>query len=244
MTQLILITTVILARALSPQTQDARLAQADSLFRDRDRIESLRQAARLMEQAAAEDSMSFEAQWRLARFRYYLSDREPAEAAKLRLLQSGIDAGKKAVAIDKGRVEGHFWLAANIGGYAELKGGIKAFGLVKTIRKEFSAALAIDPAYENGAIYLALGQIDIEMPGILGGSDRRGIERLEQGLKIAQTNAELKLAVAEAYMKNGKKDEAHSLLESVLKENDPVRTPAELEEIRIKARRALATDRK
>jgi len=238
MTHLLLIATM-LAPALFAEPQEAKFAEADRLFGERDNPERLRQAARLMERAAAEDPKSFDAHWRLAKFLYYLGDRGENEGARLKLLQTGIDAGKKAVALAVDRVEGHFWLAANIGSYADAKGGIRALGLVKTVRKEFEAARAIDPLYENGAIYLALGQIDIEMPGILGGSDRRGLERLEEGLKLAPTNAELKLAVAERYWTKGKKDEARALLESVLSEKDSLRTPNEIEEIRVKARKIL-----
>jgi tetratricopeptide (TPR) repeat protein len=230
---------MMLMPAPSSQGSGARLAEADKLFAARDRTESLRQAVKIIEQVVAEDATNYEAQWRLAKFRYYLSEREQTEAGMLKMLQSAIEAGKKAVALNVSRAEGHFWLAANIGEYAALKGGIKAFGLVKTVRKEFQAALAIDPTYENGAIYLALGQIDLEMPGILGGSDRRGLERLEQGLKVGPTNSELKLALAEFYLKKGKKDEARRLLEGLLKDSDPARTPNEMQGLRDKASRLL-----
>ncbi|HKP84761.1 MAG TPA: TRAP transporter TatT component family protein, partial [Blastocatellia bacterium] len=140
---------------------------------------------------------------------------------------------------DGNRVEGHFWLAASDGEYADMKGALQSLGLGKIIRKEFEAALAIDPMYENGAAYLALGQIDLSLPRLFGGNEKRGIERLEQGLKAASNNAEIKIALADAYDKKGRKDEARKLLESVLSANDPARTPNELEELRNKARARL-----
>jgi len=119
------------------------------------------------------------------------------------------------------------------------KGALQSLGLVKIIRKEFEAAIAIDPAYENCAAYLALGQIDISLPRLFGGNEKRGIERLEQGLRAADNNAEIKIALAQAYDKNGRKDEARKLLESVLGANDPARTPNEMDELRNKARLML-----
>ena len=234
MANLILILMLILSPAL--HAQDSPTAKSDKLFASRDNVESLKQAVALMEEATARDKTDYESHWRLAKYRYYLADVETDESKKMKLIQSAIVAAKKGVALDSNRVEGHFWLAATNGELADMKGGISSLGLVKTIRKEFQAALAIDPAYENGASYLALGEIDLNMPRILGGNDQRGIQKLEEGLKAYQSNAELKLALATAYEKKGRKGEARHLLESILATNDPARTPNEMKDLRNKAR--------
>jgi tetratricopeptide (TPR) repeat protein len=239
MANLILISMLILAPGLRYPEQADSTARADELFRARDNGDNLRQAASLMEQLTVHEPSNYDAWWRLARVRYYLGDREKDPSKKTRLFQAGVDAAKKAVALDDKRVEGHFWFAANEGEYADLKGVLQSLNLVKTIRKEFEAALAIDPAYENGAIYSALGQIDLNLPRLLGGNERRGIERLEEGLKIGANNAELKVTLAGVYQKKGRADEARKLLESVLGSNDPARSAAELDELRTKARALL-----
>jgi tetratricopeptide (TPR) repeat protein len=234
MTNLILVAILILFPG--SYWQDNSIEKADKLFANRDNMESLKQAATLMEEMAAREKTNYEAHWRLAKYKYYLADVETDEAKKTKLLQSAIGAAKKAVALETNRVEGHFWLAATNGSFAEMKGGISSLGLVKTIRKEFQAALALDPAYENGASYLALGEIDLNLPRFFGGNDRRGIERLEEGLKTYQSNAELKFALASAYEKKGRKNEARKLLESILTTSDPARTPNEIQDLRNKAR--------
>ena len=239
MANAILFLMIALAPILAPPQADL-VAQADALFASRDDNDNLNRAASLMEQLVARDPNNYEAWWRLARLRYYLADRQADQTKKSKLLQAGVEAAKKAVALDDKHVEGHFWFAANEGEYADLKGVLQSLGLVKTIRKEFEAALAINPAYENGAIYSALGQIDLNLPRLLGGNDRRGLERLEEGLRVGPDNAELKVSLAEAYLKKGRKDEARKLLESVLSANDPARSPRELEELRSKARELLA----
>jgi tetratricopeptide (TPR) repeat protein len=230
-----MIFTVMLIVSFALPAQDSPLGKADKLFASRDNVESLKQAVSVTEKMIARDKTNYEAFWRMAKYSYYLADGEDDESKKSKLIQSAIDAAKKAVALNSARVEGHFWLAATTGELADMKGGISSLGLVKTIRKEFEASLAIDPSYENGAAYLALGQIDLNMPRLLGGSDRRGIERLEEGLKSYQSNSELKLALAEAYAKKGRKDEARKLLESIITTSDPARTPGEIEDIRRKA---------
>lgn len=241
MTSLLLISTLIFAPVFSEPRlpQKDPLAQADELFAARDKVDNLRQAVHLMEQATAREPSNYEAWWRLARARYYVADRENDQTKKTRLFQSGVEAAKKAVSADGTRVEGHFWLGANQGEYANLKGALQSLGLVKSIRREFEAALAINPAYQNGAIYSALGQIDLNLPRLLGGNERRGIERLEAGLKAGPDNAELKVTLAEVYQKKGRRDEARKLLESVLSVNDAARSPMEMEELRTKARGLL-----
>ena len=215
------------------------IERADVLFAARDGGDNLKQAASMMEQLTTREPSNFEAWWRLARLKYYLADREQDSSRKSKLLQGGIDAARKAVALDGKRVEGHFWFAANEGEYADMKGALQSLNLVKTIRKEFEAALAINPAYENGAIYSALGQIDLNLPRLLGGNERRGIERLEEGLKVGPNNAELTVTLAEVYARKGRKDEARTLLESVVSGNDPARSPAEMAELKTKARALL-----
>lgn len=241
MTTLILFSTLILTPVFSePRSlRNDQIARADDLFAARDNADNLKQAALLMEQLAAREASNYEAWWRLARVRYYAGDREKDQTKKTKLFQSGVEAAKKAVASDDKRVEGHFWFAANEGEYANLKGSLQSLGLVKTIRKEFEAALAINPAYENGSIYSALGQIDLNLPRLFGGNERRGIARLEEGLKVGPNNAELKVTLAEVYQKKGRRDEARKLVESVLSVNDPARSPMEMAELRTKARALL-----
>lgn len=241
MTSLILIATFLLVPGFSNSRlqQKDSISRADDLFAARDNPENIKQAIVLMEQLVAREPSNYEALWRLARSRYYAGDREKDQARKTKLFQSGVDAAKKAVALDTKRVEGHFWFGANEGEYADLKGALQSLGLVKTIRKEFEAALAIDPGYEDGAIYSALGQIDLNLPRLFGGNERRGIERLEEGLKIGPANAELKVTLGEVYQKKGKRDEARKLFESVLSVTDPSRTTIEMEELRTKARTLL-----
>lgn len=233
MTKLILIALVLWPSQTSP------FARVDELFAARDNPDSLKQAVLLMEQLTTREASNYEAWWRLSRLRYYSGDRESDATKKSRLFQAGVEAGKKAVALDDKRVEGHFWYAANEGEYADLKGAVQSLGLVKTIRKEFEAALAIDPAFENGAIYSALGQIDWNLPRLLGGNERRAIERLEEGLKVGARNAELKVTLAEIYQKKGRTAETRKLLESVLTDSDPARSPREMDELKSKARALL-----
>jgi tetratricopeptide (TPR) repeat protein len=239
MKKLALVLALLLMPLATLAAQETPLAKADTLFVARDNLDSLKQAISMAEALRAKEPANFEVVYRVAEYKYYLADRETDKAKRLKLYEAAIEAAKRAIAIDANRVEGHFWLAANDGEYADLKGAMSALGLVKTVRKEFEAALAIDPAYKNGAIYLALGRLDLEVPRLFGGNDARGLARLEAGYKAAPTNAELKMTLAETYEKKGRKAEARTLYESILSSSDPVRTPNELAELRDKARQHL-----
>jgi tetratricopeptide (TPR) repeat protein len=219
--------------------QETSIVKADKLFAARDSIESLKQAVLLVEDVTKREPENYEGFWRLARFRYYVADHEKDLAKKGKILQTAMDAGKRAVELDTSRVEGHFWLAAATGEYADLKGALQSLTLVKTVRREFEAALAINPAYENGDIYSALGQIDLNLPKLFGGNERRGLERLEAGLKIGANNSDLKVTLAEYYIKKGRTAEARGLLDGVLSLTDPARSPLEQEDIKTKARGLL-----
>jgi hypothetical protein len=74
----------------------------------------------------------------------------------------------------------------------------------------------------------------------MGGSDKKGLQYLEEGLKYGPQNAELKLLLAEQYAKQDKKADAKRLLEEILKETDPLRTPNEQSELHHKAQDLLA----
>ena len=239
MKNLVLTFAFILTPLLAFAAQESPLVKADALFLGRDNLDSLKQAISLVEGQRAKEPTNFEVVYRVAQYKYYLGDRETDKSKRLKLYEAAIEAARKAVALDSNRVEGHFWLAANAGEYADLKGALSALGLVKTVRKEFEAALAINPNYKNGAIYLALGRLDLELPRLFGGNDDRGLTRLEAGYKAAPTNAELKMKLAETYEKNHRKDEARQLYESIISSSDPVRTPVELDDLRTKARQHL-----
>jgi tetratricopeptide (TPR) repeat protein len=221
----------IFAFAISAFAQETAIQKADKLYADRDRVESLKQAVTLVEK----EITSYEAMWRLAKFKFYLADHESDKEQKSKVLQAGIAAAERAIKLDANRVEGHFWLGANKGEYADLKGGFAALGLVKTVRREFETALTLDPNYAKGSTHLALGQMLIEMPKLLGGSDKKGLDYLEGGLKFGAQNAELKLYLAQQYAKKGRLEEAKKLLAEILKEDDPLRTPNEQTDLRTKA---------
>jgi tetratricopeptide (TPR) repeat protein len=77
--------------------------------------------------------------------------------------------------------------------------------------------LRLNDGYEEGSAYTALGEIDRQLPGLFGGNLKRGIATLEQGLKVAPNNPEIKFALAESYLEAKRKDDALLQLHELLR---------------------------
>jgi tetratricopeptide (TPR) repeat protein len=135
---------------------------------------------------------------------------------KIRLLERAIERGEEAVRRCPERAEAHFWLGASYGRLAEAKGGLTALRLVGRIRREMETSVRLQPDYDGGDAYLALGQLEISVPGLLGGSRKRGVVWLEEGLRVAPRNLDIRLALAEAYLHDGRRAEALALLRSIV----------------------------
>jgi hypothetical protein len=155
--------------------------------------------------------------WRLSRARYELAEKATKEE-KSALLEKGIEDGERAIALRPDAVEAHYWLGASYGRYAEIRGMFKALHLASQLRTEMEAVLRLSPAFEGCDAFLALGELDTQMPGILGGSKTRAIARMEDGLRMCPRNGELRLALARGYVNQGRRDDAKAQLQFLLHE--------------------------
>jgi hypothetical protein len=222
----------------SPATADA-LREADRLFAHGEDAARDRQSLAVLERAIASDPNNYQLLWRAARSYYYVGDAAAGKQEKKVNFEKGIFAAQRAVATQGGAVEGHFWLAANYGGWAEMVGVVNAYQTVKKIRAEMQTVLRINANYEDGNAYLALGLIDRELPRLLGGNAKRGVSFLEQGLRAAPHNLDLKLALARAYLEDGRRDEGRRLLQEIMNASVNPARAREGRHIQEKARQAL-----
>lgn len=95
--------------SLSTNRESAPLliSQADQLYAERDDLRQLEQGLVLLRQAAAADPNSYDADWRLAKFDYYLATHTDGEYRD-RAFREGADAGKTAVTLQPNKPDGHF----------------------------------------------------------------------------------------------------------------------------------------
>jgi tetratricopeptide (TPR) repeat protein len=193
------------------------IAQADELYAGRGSIERARQAAGVLRRARLADYRSYDAIWKLSRCDYYLGTREPEEQSRLEAFREGITAGESAVQLADDRPEGHFWLGANLGGRAEEQGPLSALSSVADIRREMETVIRLDEGFQGGSAYLALGQMDLELPEMLGGDRKRAVAELERGLRFGADNALLRLRLAEAYYESKRRADARAQADAILK---------------------------
>jgi tetratricopeptide (TPR) repeat protein len=199
----------------SPATPPDPIADADALFSYGEDTARDLQALATLTRALVTDAHNYQVLWRAARAYYQVGD-DASDKEKQGYFERGIEMGQRAVAQQPAGVEGHFWLAANYGGLSEIQGVWKAFQTVKHVRTEMETALRLQPDYEDGSAYRALGEIARQLPGVLGGNLQRAIAYFEQGLRVAPQNMGLKLALAKAYLEAGQHEASQRLLTEIL----------------------------
>jgi hypothetical protein len=203
-------------QTVKPAPPPSLVAQADALYAKRADLGRVREAIRLVAEARTSDPKDFDATWRLAKFSYYLAAHTTDEREQERTFKAGIDAGVAAIALQAARPEGYFWRGANLGGRAKARGGLGAYNSVDDIRTAMDAVVRIEPGFQNGTAYMILGQIDLQVPGWLGGSKRRAVEELETGLKHGEGDALWRVQRAEAYVATHREADARRQLDAVL----------------------------
>ena len=176
-----------------------------------------KKALAILEASLLANNMNYEFLWRLGRAAYYVGDFSKEEKDKLKAFKRGEAAAQKAVLLKADGVEGHFWLGANYGGQAEIVGALTGIKTVRKIRKEMETVVKLNPAFEYGNAFLALGEIDRNLPAIAGGDKKRAITTFEKGIKLAPENLDLKLTLVKAYREAKRNDDANRLLEEIVK---------------------------
>lgn len=210
--------------------------EADNLFTLGDDAARDKQSLGVIERALAANGNDYQWLWRAARVYYFVGDKA-AKSEKVSYFEKGINAGQRAVAAQPNAVEGHFWLGVNYGGYSEQKGVFKALTTVSKIRAEMETVLRLNDRYQDGGAYLALGEMDRQLPRLFGGNMNRSIQRLEQGVSVAPHNLEMKLALGQAYQEKGRKEDARRMYQEIINKQSPTKAESHVQE---KAKRLIA----
>ncbi len=191
------------------------IARADQLFAGREDLVKVRQGVVALRQSQAENQGNYELAWRLAKFNYYLGDHSPDTGEREKAFHDGIEAGKLAVKLQDSKPDGHFWLGANYGGSAKtsMLAGLSEFD---DIKREMETVIKLDERYQDASAYMALGQLYLEAPGLLGGDTQKAIQYLEKGLKLGPANALLRAQLAAAYVAAHRNDDARKQIDTLL----------------------------
>jgi tetratricopeptide (TPR) repeat protein len=212
---------------------------ADALYTNRSDLTSARRAADLWTAALTTNPGDFESARKLARAYYWLGGHAPASEENS-LYQKGIEAGRRAIAIEPAKPDGHFWAAANMGALAE-SSGIGGLKYRKSIKTELETVLRLDPAFLEGSANRALGRWYFKVPRLFGGSHRRAEENLKASLKYKEDSAVSHYFLAELYADDHRVAEARTEIQRVLDAPiDPEWEPED-QEWKLKARQLLTS---
>jgi uncharacterized membrane protein len=187
----------------------------DALYKQRQNLPMAQRAEQTWAERLSKNPRDFESAWKLARARYWLGGHAPEKSGKA-YLESGIAAGRTAIALAPERPEGHFWVAANMGALAQsfgLRQGLKYRGEIKN---EFETVLRLDPAFQSGSADRGLGRWYAMVPGLFGGSDKKAEEHLRKSLTYNPNSSASLYFLAETLVDEGKKDEARATLQRLL----------------------------
>lgn len=224
---------LILSGALAAGGQDVQgpLQRGDALFELRGDLSKAKEALQAYREALVEGEDVYGACWRLARAEYWIGDHTGDKGEKKRIFEMGIYHAKRAVQADTGRPEGHYWLGVLYGVYGEAKGVLKSLSLVRPIKAEMNAVLAIDPAFDAGGPDRVLGRVFHELPGFAGGSKEKALEHLLKSKEFGPRVGLTRIYLADTYLALDKIQEAREELEFVLAmEPDPKLVPETAEE--------------
>jgi tetratricopeptide (TPR) repeat protein len=187
----------------------------DALYADRENLASARRAAEMWSAELTANANDFEAAWKLSRAYYWLGGHS-ASTEQRKFYEDGIAAADKAIALEPGKPDGHFWKAANMGMMAESFGIRAGLKYRKPIKEELEIVLKMDPAFREGSADRALGRWYHKVPGLFGGSDKQAEEHLKASLKYNQDSTVTHYFLAELYADNGRKSEARTECQKVI----------------------------
>ncbi len=187
----------------------------EALYAEREDLAKARRAADLWTAAFKQDPKSYDLAWKVSMARYWLGNHVPEKERKEQY-EAGIAAARAAIALQPGKVEGHFWLSANTGMMAESFGIMAGLKYRGTVRDEAQKALAIDPAYRYGSAYRILGRWYFKVPGLFGGNKDKSVENLKKALSYNEHSTVTNYFLAETLLDMGKKADAKAALQKVL----------------------------
>jgi tetratricopeptide (TPR) repeat protein len=183
----------------------------DALYANREDQDSARRAADIWAARLADSPDDFTSAWKLARARYWLGGHSARDLVKGEY-EAGVEAARHAITRRPDRSEGHFWLAANLGGLAETQGRMTGLRLRKEIRRSLERVLALDPAFQDGSADRALGRWYLKVPGWFGGSRSKAEEHLRRSLEYDPHSTASLFFLAEALVQDEREDEARDVL--------------------------------
>ena len=191
------------------------ISRADKAYEQRSDLTQVREALALLRKGRTAEFQNYDVAWRLARSDYYLGAHTKDDSERDNAFREGVETGEAAVKLQDGKPDGHFWFGANMGGRAKAS-SLSGLADAEDIRREMQTVIKLDEKYGSGSAYMVLGQVDLELPRLMGGDPQEAVKNLEKGLTFGEDNALLRFHLAEAYLATGRKADARKQLDTLM----------------------------
>lgn len=213
----VIVIILVLGAILFPRFVQAEsmMAEADAYWPGRADVAKALYGAELYRKILAKEPNNFDAAWKMSRNMCWVAEHSKGDRREW-AAEEAVLAAKTALKIDPNKPHGHFFLGLSYGYYGHAKGVFQSLALVGPIMDAMNKVLEIDPGFECGAAYVAVGRAYFFAPKFMGGGVDKAIDYYKNAMKYCPKVQGTHLFLAEAYMKIGEKEKARALLNGIL----------------------------
>ncbi|MEO6334392.1 MAG: TRAP transporter TatT component family protein [Pyrinomonadaceae bacterium] len=226
---------------VAPEAIQITLHDSEILFRQREDLDKLRTAIKMLSTVRDADNRNYQVEWTFAKYNYFLGKFSSNEDEAETSLGQGRDAGKIAMRVDPQKPDGYFWYGANLGELSKRSPITVGLSSVDEIKDAMNKVIALQPDYQGASSYDALAQVELATR-IKGGDAQKAVEFLEKGLQLAPENTNIRVHLAEAYLSVKRDAEARKQLDYVLQMKPNPEYLPEYRESAEKARKLIQTN--
>ncbi|MEY2408583.1 MAG: hypothetical protein QOF48_1253 [Verrucomicrobiota bacterium] len=147
-----------------------------------------------------------EAAWQFGRAAFDLAELASNDTRRAALANEGIDACRRAIALDPKSAGAHYYLGLNYGQLAQTK-MLGALKLVDQMEQAWTTTIALDPKFDYAGGHRAIGVLYRDAPGwpTSIGSRAKARQHLQKALELCPDYPGNRLSLFEAYAKWGEK---------------------------------------
>ncbi|MCU0701149.1 MAG: hypothetical protein MUC96_31965 [Myxococcaceae bacterium] len=213
----LLLTALLAVPALAqPAASGDVVSKLEELWKTRDDAASMKATDETISEGLKAFPDDFEILWRAARYRWWLADGATDEKFKKQIAKEGWLLAERAVKAKPDGMQGHYYVALNIGAYSQAVGILKALGegLEGKFNDELEKARKADATFDRMGPINAKGRYWWELPW-----PKRDLGKSRAELKsVAEKHPEhlrAWLYLAETELKDGNAKEAKTYIDKV-----------------------------
>jgi tetratricopeptide (TPR) repeat protein len=239
---LLVIILVILSGTTAQAADQPPWAAADALMHSPDlNASQARQALTLYEESLpAADAHRPLVLARLARVCFILGDLAE-KAQRQNFYDKGRTYAEMLLKTQPDQVAGHYWLALNLCGLADVGSALRGRKLLPTIIEELQRSLTLEETYDQAGAHRVLGRIYFQAPRrpLSVGDLQKSLKHLTAAVRLAPDNSTNHLYLAETLLRLKNQYQARQELQQTLKANQHAIHPGGLKDDQAAARRLL-----